>query len=832
MASVTLSSQPSRSDSLTDEDEIMAHDPLRLPMSPPLSQESLLTSELILQHDQLQQQQQQQQLIHPLDHSSLTAPKKTLNWVNALPSHFDTAVSGHPRKRRRRTNREELEILEDAFARNLLPDAATRQELGDRLGMSVRAVQIWFQNRRQTLRKKSISSSSGIHNPGSEEDMSRSDAESAHSLCRRSSGDSAMSLSPTLNPTEAGHLLKRGSKSCSNLLSTSPPSSTQLSSKLLRAETCSSLPTTVSTMSSTIETPSMRSISPVEPQIKQDLSSAVAVTAAPAMVVVKTEVVEQSPRESLAAAAAAATTASATTTSATTSATTGIQDILDVKTADRHLCMLLEEAKRRSGQNAIPVMGIWSDTPSKPVLNPPSTGAFPTTTTFPTPQRTMSTPTMRSSTSANHCRHSSQHPRSTNLKVPRKHRSMPEPTISNSIMSPSSPYPRTVSLMEQVINRKQQQHQQQFHHHRPAPTNFKQSALSSACKYSLDSICNKAMRSTPPAIAVNSSTALSATQLARRLQYVVRSNLKRVQSESVIHDLQKASNNGGGGRYGQTAMRARRLSFGKFLFDSDTEEESREEKSEDSGMIPSSQQQFQQQQRQLQQKVHHNRSEAKLTHQAQKRRAGSTMSGVSSPVERGQSVDVEADGDETDDEDFVAQNQRALRRFDLSKNFASTKTPPSFSPVGFKRQHQQYQLQQQYQHQQQQSQQQQLQHDWNGGVNKMPRKSLKSSLSTLSLVTSSPTREYALELEHSHSPLTSYPILERNRIWSNGVTTMMTVERSSSPTSSTTNLSTTATTTITTTTAAGPALPSTETKDLNMDELECASVLAGLGWGR
>ncbi|OAQ26432.1 hypothetical protein K457DRAFT_41694, partial [Linnemannia elongata AG-77] len=54
--------------------------------------------------------------------------------------------------RRRRTNREELEILEDAFAKNLLPDAATRQELGERLGMSVRAVQIWFQNRRQTLR--------------------------------------------------------------------------------------------------------------------------------------------------------------------------------------------------------------------------------------------------------------------------------------------------------------------------------------------------------------------------------------------------------------------------------------------------------------------------------------------------------------------------------------------------------------------------------------------------------------------------------------------------------------------------------------------------------
>ncbi|KAF9969493.1 hypothetical protein BGZ73_008140 [Actinomortierella ambigua] len=82
--------------------------------------------------------------------------RRELNWVNAVPSHFD-ASSPNPRKRRRRTNRAELAVLEDAFARNLLPDAATRQELGQRLGMSVRAVQIWFQNRRQSLRKKSSS---------------------------------------------------------------------------------------------------------------------------------------------------------------------------------------------------------------------------------------------------------------------------------------------------------------------------------------------------------------------------------------------------------------------------------------------------------------------------------------------------------------------------------------------------------------------------------------------------------------------------------------------------------------------------------------------------
>ncbi|KAF8983202.1 hypothetical protein BGZ46_010664 [Entomortierella lignicola] len=807
MASVTLPNPPSRSDSISDEDEIMAHhDPIGHLMSPPLSQESLVSSELNIQHDHLQQQQPQQlQSIHPLDQSILPAPRKTLNWVNALPSHFDTAVSGHPRKRRRRTNREELDILEDAFAKNLLPDAATRQELGDRLGMSVRAVQIWFQNRRQTLRKKSISS--GVHNPGSEEDMSRSDAESAHSNCRRSSGDSALSLSPTLNPTvTGGRLLKQESKSCSNLLSNSPPpSSTQPNSRLLlRAETCSSLPTVVSKLPSTVETSSLRSSSPADPSIKKDqLSDTTAIV--PALVAVKKEVIEPSPSEALAAAAVAATIPT------TTAAPMRIQDILDVKTADRHLCMLLEEAKKRSGQGATPVMGIWSDKSSKPVLNPPSVGVFPATTTFPTPQRTMSTPIIKSSS-----QQQQQLVRSIS-KIARKHHSMPEPTITNSLNG-SSPYPRTVSLMEQVINRQQL--------HRPAPTNFKQSALSRAGKYSLDNICNKARRSPPPV--VSSSSTLSAAQLARRLQYVVSTNLKRVQSESVIHDLQKANS---GGRCGQTAMRARRLSFGKFLFDSDTEQEYRKERSNESGLIPQQRQRQSQDQRSTP-KVYHQRSESKLTHQAQKRRAGSTStSGVSSPVERGQSVEV--DGDETDEEDFVAQNQRSLNRFGYSKSFPSTKPTISLSnSVDLKRHEQRHQHQHPYlQHQDQKQKQQDC--DKNRGMQKMSKRSLKSTLSTLSLVTSSPTREYALELERSHSPLTSYPILERNRTWNNGVTSMSLDRQTSSPSSPTSPTSPTSpNTTTTSASSVSSILPSTETKDLNMDELECASVLAGLGWGR
>ncbi|KAF9435723.1 hypothetical protein BGZ76_005662 [Entomortierella beljakovae] len=718
-------------------------------MSPPLSQESNTSLDLSLHHDP--HQLSQHDPIHPLDPSNMTAPKKTLNWVNALPSHFDTAVSGHPRKRRRRTNREELEVLEDAFSRNLLPDAATRQELGDRLGMSVRAVQIWFQNRRQTMRKKSL----GAPTPGTEEEMIKFNLVS-QSIRRHSSGESTISLSSSLDGLEGGQMLKRGSKSCSNLLS-----STQSNSTFHRSETYSTFPSTFTSFGhSTDEEPQKRLSSFSEPQIEMDDTpdtTMVESTFEPSVVVVKKEEIEPKSHELM------------------SPVSIGSEDIVDHQTADRHLCMLLEEAKKSSVQKATPVMGIWSDTSSKVVLNPPVKGVFPTTATFPAPRRTMSTPTIKhfsnlSASSLHHIRPTS--------KSARKHRSMPDPSTFHS-SNPSSPSfpPKSVSLMEQVINR------QQLLRPNYPPSNFKQSALSYANKYSLDLICNKAKRSPPPSPPKNSSPTISAIHLARRLQYVVSTNMKRVQSESVIHDLRKACS--GGGRCGQTAMRARRLSIGRFLFDSDTEEEAQPEKPSYLERSPNRQQQQQQQQQ---------RSGAVLSYQAQKRRAGSTMSmsGTSSPVDRARSVvgddDNEVDGDETDEEDF--------RQLGQARTWS-----PSAASLDYKR-HKQSPLQGR---------------ERGGGVHRFQGKSLKSTLSTLSLVASSPTREYGLELERGQSPLTNFPILERNRTWNNNNSNNGHIMTGSPVTSMATER------------VAGR--DTTEQKDLNMDELECANVLAGLGWG-
>jgi len=51
-------------------------------------------------------------------------------------------------KHRRRTSKKQFSILEKAFNENPKPNAATRRDLAEKLKMTVRGVQVWFQNRR------------------------------------------------------------------------------------------------------------------------------------------------------------------------------------------------------------------------------------------------------------------------------------------------------------------------------------------------------------------------------------------------------------------------------------------------------------------------------------------------------------------------------------------------------------------------------------------------------------------------------------------------------------------------------------------------------------
>lgn len=65
-----------------------------------------------------------------------------------------SSTSSAQGKRRRRTSPQELQILEEAYKVNALPSSEERIRLSQRTGMSPRAVQIWFQNKRQTEKRR------------------------------------------------------------------------------------------------------------------------------------------------------------------------------------------------------------------------------------------------------------------------------------------------------------------------------------------------------------------------------------------------------------------------------------------------------------------------------------------------------------------------------------------------------------------------------------------------------------------------------------------------------------------------------------------------------
>ncbi|KXN66073.1 homeobox [Conidiobolus coronatus NRRL 28638] len=54
--------------------------------------------------------------------------------------------------RRKRVNTMQLKILNDQFSKNPFPSIEQRSKLSGMLGISPKSIQIWFQNKRQTLR--------------------------------------------------------------------------------------------------------------------------------------------------------------------------------------------------------------------------------------------------------------------------------------------------------------------------------------------------------------------------------------------------------------------------------------------------------------------------------------------------------------------------------------------------------------------------------------------------------------------------------------------------------------------------------------------------------
>ncbi|CUM64180.1 uncharacterized protein PRCAT00001774001 [Priceomyces carsonii] len=85
---------------------------------------------------------------------------KAFAFISHSPATFpsqEPSIDNIPlaRRKRRRTSPNELSILNTEFDLGSTPNKSRRIEIASRLSMSEKAVQIWFQNKRQSLRKQS-----------------------------------------------------------------------------------------------------------------------------------------------------------------------------------------------------------------------------------------------------------------------------------------------------------------------------------------------------------------------------------------------------------------------------------------------------------------------------------------------------------------------------------------------------------------------------------------------------------------------------------------------------------------------------------------------------
>lgn len=98
----------------------------------------------------------------PSTRKEVVEPVKNFAFISHSPATFplhepciDNAQLA--RRKRRRTSPNELAILQREFEEGSTPNRAKRQEIAAKVSMTEKAVQIWFQNKRQALRRQSLS---------------------------------------------------------------------------------------------------------------------------------------------------------------------------------------------------------------------------------------------------------------------------------------------------------------------------------------------------------------------------------------------------------------------------------------------------------------------------------------------------------------------------------------------------------------------------------------------------------------------------------------------------------------------------------------------------
>ncbi|TCD71244.1 hypothetical protein EIP91_011722 [Steccherinum ochraceum] len=84
---------------------------------------------------------------------SVHAPSPYARQPPQMSSTYNPEPEPMIKKKRKRADAEQLKVLNETYARTAFPSTEERIELAKKLGMSARSVQIWFQNKRQSMRQ-------------------------------------------------------------------------------------------------------------------------------------------------------------------------------------------------------------------------------------------------------------------------------------------------------------------------------------------------------------------------------------------------------------------------------------------------------------------------------------------------------------------------------------------------------------------------------------------------------------------------------------------------------------------------------------------------------
>jgi len=105
-------------------------------------------------------------------------------------------------KHRRRTSKKQFSILEKAFNENPKPNAATRRDLAEKLKMTVRGVQVWFQNRRAKAKAQKLKMAKKNGSTASSPSESEKNAKDSTESSNESSSESTSKKESSESTTE------------------------------------------------------------------------------------------------------------------------------------------------------------------------------------------------------------------------------------------------------------------------------------------------------------------------------------------------------------------------------------------------------------------------------------------------------------------------------------------------------------------------------------------------------------------------------------------------------------------------------------------------------